>query len=153
MKKSKHLFVLLTLMLFISASILSMPVSALETKLPETSIHETEKSTETENESAIETQNTSEIESESIIETQIFPETTSDSEIHMESESELEIEKSLTENSFRYTDGVLSIFEQAAPLHGIAPWTFTNGSWTDAYGQPILGAVQKGIDVSHTEEN
>lgn len=71
----------------------------------------------------------------------------------MESESELEIEKSLTENSFRYTDGVLSIFEQAAPLNGIAPWTFTNGSWTDAYGQPILGAVQKGIDVSHTEEN
>lgn len=52
------------------------------------------------------------------------------------------------ENSFRYENGEwqpngISMFSE-----DFIPWSFQNGSWINSVGEPIPGALEKGIDVS-----
>ena len=71
-------------------------------------------------------------------------------------ESEVSKQQGLVENSFRYDNGELiheggiSMFaeENADDAEQIVPWIFKDGYWRNDLGDPIPGAIEKGIDVS-----
>lgn len=56
-------------------------------------------------------------------------------------------ESGLKENSWRYSDGELSVQEMYARSYANA-WNKENGRYVNSRGEPIPGAVKKGIDVS-----
>lgn len=118
MKKHKYI---LTLSLFMLASMFSIAVSAEETTHLGESLQQEESFFETSLENGVEADSNAETENVIEIDATIESETNPDSETYIESESELELKSSLVENSFRYTDGVLSSFEQTPFSNGMTP--------------------------------
>lgn len=91
------------------------------------------------------------IETESETEAEIETETESESE--SETETELQTEKKeLVENSFRYENGEWIHNEIAMFASGFTPWSFENENWINSLGEPIKGAMEKGIDVSYAQK-
>lgn len=91
-------------------------------------------------------------ETETIVETETKIQVGIESESELESETELEIEKTeLVENSFRYENGEWMHNEIAMFASGFTPWSFENGNWINSLGEPIKGAIEKGIDVSFVQ--
>lgn len=91
-------------------------------------------------------------ETETIVETETKIQVGIESESELESETELEIEKTeLVENSFRYENGEWIHNEIAMFASGFTPWSFENGNWINSLGEPIKGAIEKGIDVSFAQ--
>ena len=91
-------------------------------------------------------------ETETIVETETKIQAGIESESELESETELEIEKTeLAENSFRYENGEWMHNEIAMFASGFTPWSFENGNWINSLGEPIKGAIEKGIDVSFVQ--
>lgn len=91
-------------------------------------------------------------ETETIVETETKIQAGIESESELETETELEIEKTeLVENSFRYENGEWIHNEIAMFASGFTPWSFENGNWINSLGEPIKGAIEKGIDVSFAQ--
>lgn len=92
------------------------------------------------------------VETETIVETETKIQAGIESESELETETELEIEKTeLVENSFRYENGEWIHNEIAMFASGFTPWSFENGNWINSLGEPIKGAIEKGIDVSFAQ--
>ncbi len=115
--------------------------------------------TAAETESTVETELTSETEQESSFETQAETETVFQTEIESEVETESEMEttsesdeEKFVENSFRYNNGEWIHNEIAMFAAGFTPWSFEDGNWLNSQGEPIIGAVKKGIDVSYVQK-
>ena len=89
------------------------------------------------------------METETVAETEY--ETETKNQVETEFESELESETELVENSFRYENGEWMHNEIAMFASGFTPWSFENGNWINSLGEPIKGAVEKGIDVSFAQ--
>ena len=93
---------------------------------------------------------------ETILETESIQALENESESEMKSETESESEEDLSlhpqeyhENSWRYEDGYWLGGMTMFALEGIEnPWTYKNGVFINNYGEPIVGAKAKGIDVS-----
>ncbi len=73
-----------------------------------------------------------------------------------ETESEIETESEpagdgLVENSFRYDNGEWLHNEVSMFASEFTPWTYKDGSWMNSIGEPIVGALEKGIDVSYIQ--
>ena len=93
---------------------------------------------------------------ETILETESIQALENESESEMKSETEWESEEDLSlhpqeyhENSWRYEDGYWLGGMTMFALEGIEnPWTYKNGVFINNYGEPIVGAKAKGIDVS-----
>lgn len=91
-------------------------------------------------------------ETKTIVETETKIQAGIESESELETETELEIEKTeLVENSFRYENGEWIHNEIAMFASGFTPWSFENGNWINSLGEPIKGAIEKGIDVSFAQ--
>lgn len=91
-------------------------------------------------------------ETKTIVETETKIQAGIESESELETETELEIEKTeLVENSFRYENGEWIHNEIAMFASGFTPWSFENGNWINSLGEPIKGAIEKGIDVSFVQ--
>lgn len=73
--------------------------------------------------------------------------TETESETTLETEL-IENKGTLVENSFRYQNGEWIHDEMPLYAAGFKPWSFTDGSWINSIGEPIVGAINKGIDVS-----
>lgn len=86
---------------------------------------------------------------EAAVETETVAETKN--QVETEFESELESETELVENSFRYENGEWMHNEIAMFASGFTPWSFENGNWINSLGEPIKGAIEKGIDVSFAQ--
>ena len=100
----------------------------------------------------ISTDITVEMTDETIVETETKIQAGIESESELETETELEIEKTeLVENSFRYENGEWIHNEIAMFASGFTPWSFENGNWINSLGEPIKGAIEKGIDVSFAQ--
>ena len=89
------------------------------------------------------------VETETVAETEY--ETETKNQVETEFESELESETELVENSFRYENGEWMHNEIAMFASGFTPWSFENGNWINSLGEPIKGAIEKGIDVSFAQ--
>ena len=62
-----------------------------------------------------------------------------------------ELDQELKENSWRYTDGILTVDEPAmfaGSRSSFIPWTKVDGSYVNSFGEVIPNAVARGIDVS-----
>ncbi len=91
-------------------------------------------------------------ETKTIVETETKIQAGIESESELETETELEIEKTeLVENSFRYENGEWIHNKIAMFASGFTPWSFENGNWINSLGEPIKGAIEKGIDVSFAQ--
>lgn len=85
--------------------------------------------------------------------TQMETETMFYAEMEMEQETESEAGKEgLVENSFRYNNGEWLHNEISLYAGGFTPWTYEDGSWMNSLGEPIVGAIEKGIDVSYIQK-
>ena len=70
-------------------------------------------------------------------------------EAETESETEhIEENTPFVENSFRYQNGEWMHNEIMFYADGFKPWTLFDGKWINSLGKPIVGALEKGIDVS-----
>ena len=112
---------------------------------------------------------TADVETGSIAETEIVEETETETKLEIvseseskteaetESESEPETEENLTpqpqnysENSWRFEDGCwLGGMTMFALTDVENPWSYQNGTFINNYGEPIVGAKSKGVDVSY----
>lgn len=76
-----------------------------------------------------------------------------ENEIELETETEPESPgEGFMENSFRYDNGEWLHNEIISYDGGFIPWTFEDGSWINSLGKPIIGAMEKGIDVSYIQK-
>lgn len=105
------------------------------------SISETQEISQTEIETEKETDTVFQTETESELETGSEAETTSESD-----------EKKFVENSFRYNNGEWIHNEISLFTARFTPWSFADGNWLNSQGEPIIGAVKKGIDVSYIQK-
>lgn len=97
------------------------------------------------NETIVDTENETEL--ETAIETTFQEETESETETQLESPRE-----GVVENSFRYDNGEWLHNEITPYAGGFTPWTYEDGSWINSLGEPIIGAMEKGIDVSYIQK-
>ena len=105
------------------------------------SISETQEISQTEIETEKETDTVFQTETGSELETGSEAETTSESD-----------EKKFVENSFRYNNGEWIHNEISLFAARFTPWSFADGNWLNSQGEPIIGAVKKGIDVSYIQK-
>ncbi len=76
-----------------------------------------------------------------------------ENEIELETETEPESPgEGVMENSFRYDNGEWLHNEIISYDGGFIPWTFEDESWINSLGKPIIGAMEKGIDVSYIQK-
>lgn len=61
-------------------------------------------------------------------------------------------EENLKENSWRYQNGeLIEMLEDSPRMLYDNAWNYENGAYRNSIGEPILGAVKKGIDVSYAQ--
>ena len=110
-----------------------------------------------ETDTSVESTGETSLEPESVVETETIETVGEEGRYQTESETEPESEEDLTpqpqnyrENSWRYEDGCwLGGMSMFALTDVENPWSYQNGVFINNYGETIVGAKSKGIDVSY----